>query len=102
MSDQNIITDWKAYFEALGPGTPSPLSRDRQPLFDGPLACHVVLSQKDALSSHDCPDDASFLDWARDLWEAEGRPELWAFINRSGPPWHVPAQPAAKPQNRKK
>lgn len=98
VSDQNIITDWKAYFEALGPGTPSPLSRDRRPMFEGPERCHLVFSRGLDLDARDMPEGRELLEWSREVWEVEGKPEMWVFINRAGPPWHVPAQPQAKPQ----
>jgi hypothetical protein len=98
MSDQHVITDWKAYFAAMGPGTPSPLSRDVQPMFAGPERCSVTFVSGEGLESHDLASGRELLDWARTIWEAEGKPEMWVFINLSGPPWHVPAQPKAQPR----
>lgn len=101
MSDQHTVTDWRAYFESLGPGTPSPLSRDVQPMFAGPVACSVtyVLPSGD-LWSVNMPEgiDLEIMDWAHGVWSEEGRPEMWVFINRGGPPWHVPAQPSPRPR----
>lgn len=98
MSDQRVITDWKADFESLGPGTPSPFSRDFQPMFDGPVRCSVTFARKDDLGSRDMPEGRELLDWSREVWEAEGRPEMWVFCHQGGPPWHVPAQPKAQPR----
>lgn len=99
MSDQHVIEDFRAYFAALGPGVRSPLSRNFQPMFSGEEHCSVtfVLPSGD-LDSRDMPASESLLDWARELWEANGRPEMWVFVNRSGPPWHVPPQPRAQPR----
>lgn len=103
MSDQHVVSDWKAYFERLGPGTPSPLSRDHQTMYAGEPHYSVtfVLPNGD-LDSRDMPLGENLLEWARETWEANARPEMWVFINRAGPPWHVPAQPAAKPQKGRK
>jgi hypothetical protein len=101
MSDQHTVTDWKAYFEALGPGTPSPLTRDVQPMYAGPVACSVTFVKGEGLDSLDAPEGVQLLDWCLDVWIEEGKPEMWVFINRAGPPWHVPGQPKAQPRKGK-
>lgn len=99
MSDQHVVTDWKAYFASLGPGTPPPNWQAFQPMYAGPVACSVtfVLPSGD-LDSRDMPEGVQLFDWCLDMWVTEGKPEMWVFINRAGPPWHVPAQPKASPQ----
>ncbi len=99
MSDQHVVTDWRAYFDSLGPGTPSPLSRDVAEMYAGPVACSVTyVGPRGDLEARDMPEGSSLLDWARDVWEANGRPEMWVFISRGGPPWHVEPQPRPQPR----
>lgn len=103
MSDQHVVTDWKAYFESLGPGILSPLSRDVAVMYAGEPHSSVTFALPSGdLDSRNMPARANLLEWAREVWEANGRPEMWVFINRSGPPWHVPAQPQARPQKGRK
>jgi hypothetical protein len=99
MSDQHVVTDWKAYFASLGPGTPSPSWSAFTPMYAGEPHCSVTFALPSGdLDSRDMPAGENLLEWAREVWEANGRPEMWVFLTRGGPPWHVPAQPAAKPQ----
>lgn len=103
MSDQNVVTDWQAYFKALGPGTPSPLSRDFAEMYAGQVACSVTFTLPSGdLDAQDMPDGAQVLEWAHEVWALNGRPEMWVFINRAGPPWHVPAQPSAQSRKGRK
>lgn len=102
MSDQHVVTDWKAYFEALGPGTPSPLARDVAVMYDGPVRCAVTYPVKLDLVHQDMPEGRELFEWALEVWQANDRPEMWIFCNLSGPPWHVNADPVAKPQKGRK
>lgn len=99
MSDQHVVTDWKAYFDSLGPGAPSPLSRDVAEMYAGPVACSVTyVGPRGDLEAQDMPDGAQLLEWAHEVWALNGKPEMWVFISRGGPPWRVPAQSKPRPR----
>jgi hypothetical protein len=91
MTDQNHIEDWDAYFKALGPRDPftgPPIT----PMFVG-TAMSVVFVRGIDLERVVQFDEDSFLDGAKEVWEANGMPEMWLFISSGGPPWHVDAAP---------
>lgn len=78
MSDQNIVTDWRAYFAALGPGSPMSAEqleamRDKDPalvlLMDetpGQLMTRLVLSRG--------------FEEALEAWEVAGKPRAWLTL----------------------
>jgi hypothetical protein len=79
MSDQNVVTDWRAYFARLGPGTPfSPeklaAMRDKDP--------RLVLIMDEApgqlMSRHVLGDEP--LDEALERWEGCGKPRAWLTL----------------------
>lgn len=95
MSDQNIVTDWAAYFESLGPRNPftgPPIT----PMFAGAVSLSIMWVKGLDLERHtSLLMEDNLLDEAKALYEAHGCPEMWVFINASGPPWHVVSRPKA-------
>ena len=91
MSDQNVVTDWKAYFAALGPGRPmSPeqleAMRDKNP------TVHLIVDDNPGGLMNDI--DLSFEDCfaeAQSIWEAKGKPAMWLQLGRGTAPWFVNA-----------
>jgi len=80
MSDQNVVTDWPAYFASLGPGTPFPdghLEARR-----GPAEAILILDTHvgglmEVVLGVEAPD---LFDVALATWVASGRPEMWVQV----------------------
>lgn len=97
MSDQNVITDWRAYFEALGPGTPMSAEqleamRDKDPklvlLMDktpGQLMTRVVLERG--------------FEEALEVWELAAKPRAWLTLGELV--WWCDAAPSSLPSRGK-
>lgn len=99
--DQHVVTDWKAYFESLGPGRPY----DPPPAvpYAGEPKCSItyVCSPLSDLEVVRVEDPMELFTRAQEVYEANGGPEMWIFSHVGGPPWHVSARPPP-PKNQQK
>ncbi len=91
MSDQHVITDWRAYLEALGPGRPFAPSqleamRDKEP------KVVLILDERPGMlmSRHVLADEDAF-EAAAAKWEAAGKPRAWLMLGNSSAPWFCDA-----------
>lgn len=86
MSDQNIITDWKAYFAAMGPMDYTRYTPAMTPMYVGLSLSIVFLQGPFSDVERIVPvDEDSILDVAKEVYEANGGPEMWVFISAGGP-----------------
>lgn len=101
--DQHVVTDWKAYFASLGPGSPLVHPPVTQAFPDGFRPCITYV--KGPLGDLDVVmtglEEGNILDRAKEVYEANGGPEMWLFINIGGSPWHVDARPLPKGKRRR-
>jgi hypothetical protein len=94
MADHNVITDWPAYFAKLGPLPPHTGPTHSDPL-PGPPSPFVVFMNDPKSGDLGYEAVASF-DEARDVYEANGGPEMWFFWSPGAQPWHCPTRPRVK------
>lgn len=88
MADHRVITDWRAYFESLGPREPYTGSTHGC-MYPGEPNVKVVFASgpDDALEFIEVPDAGNCLDEAKALYEAHGCPRMWLFTHLGGSPW---------------
>lgn len=87
MSDQNVITDYRAYFASLGPGTPfSP--EQLEAMRDKNSRVRLILNDKvGSLLNQVELSDADCLDEALELWTNAGKPQAWLQLGLGTAPW---------------
>lgn len=98
MSDQNVVTDWRAYFDSLPPGTPMDMSK--YPKLVQPRIV-IEIPEECPMTYVDVQSDQMF-DRALELWEANGRPRMWMFYGVGEAPWTCEAAPQPKAQKGRK
>lgn len=100
MSDQHVVTDWKAYFASL---PDRPYERPPfAPMYPGeprPRVVYVRNAHFD-LESVDAPEGENLFDFAQEIYEANGGPEMWIFSHTGGSPWRVEKRPTVKKRGR--
>ena len=99
MSDQNTITDWKAYFGAMVPRKVY-AGPNITPMFQGAPNPYIVYAKTGALPGDletvQLQDGESPFEVAKDIYEANEGPEMWLFSHPSEQPWRCPALPKVK------
>ena len=91
MSDQHVVTDWKAYFASLGPGAPFSPEKLEAMRDKDPRMVLILDSDPGQLMSRHVLDDAACFDEAASLWEAAGKPRAWMMHGNSAAPWFCDA-----------
>ena len=96
--DQHVITDWKAYFAALGPGSPlvHPPITEAFPSVFKPCITFIRGPFGDLDVVMTGIEEGNIFDRAKEVYEAAGGPEMWVFASLGGQPWHAPALPKTK------
>jgi len=99
MSDQHVVTDWRAYFEALGPGSlmsPEQLEamRDKDPR---PVLL-LDAEPGNLMRRHPLEADGCFAQ-AFDLWCHAGKPRAWITLGELV--WWCDAAPSSLPSKSK-
>lgn len=91
MVDQNHISDWKAYFAAMGPREPHRMTSGLEVHRSAPRIMLLINDTGGLMSTQEL-DKESFLQDAKDLWENRGKPEMWLCMEW---PWgasnHIPS-----------
>ena len=93
MTDQNIVTDWPAYFAALGPGLPCVVPAV-SPQFPGLPNPHIVMMRNRRtgdLETVRVEDHNILLDLAKEIYQDNIQKwpcmEIWVFSHIAGYPW---------------
>ncbi len=97
MSDQNIPTDWAAYFAALGPGRP--YNPPPSQMFSGEPRPWIVFMKEPKfgdLETIQVLDGESGFEVAKEAYEANEGPEMWLYYNLHSAPWHINPLPKVK------
>jgi hypothetical protein len=95
MSDQNVITDWPAYFKALGPGKPFTPEEIARMCALTKHTCVLVINEDNlGLMGHQEIEAERCMDIALSAWEGYGKCEMWLFTEwPCGAPVYIPAAP---------
>lgn len=103
MADDNVITDWPAYFARINSerGTKPPcLGADHSEQFVGEARPFVVYIRDPVTADLEYADVSGF-DEAREIYQANQGPEMWLFWSTGSAPWHCPALPKMKQKGRR-
>lgn len=97
MSDQNVVTDWKAHFASLGEGEPFSAERLEAMRGKDPKVALILDDRPGQLMSRHVLADEDCLSRALELWEAAGKPRAWMTRGEGSPlPWRCDAAASAK------
>ncbi len=81
MSDQNVVTDWRAYFAALGPGKPfTPEESAAMAALVRPEAALIMDETPGNLMTRLALDGPTCLDGALSAWLLAGKPRAWLTL----------------------
>ena len=89
MSDQNVITDYRAYFAALGPGTsftPEQLEAMRD---KAPVMILIMDTNPGSLMDRRVLTEESCFEEALELWTSAGKPAAWLMHGNSSAPMYI-------------
>ncbi len=101
MSDQNVVTDWKAYFAALGPGEPFSAEKLEAMRDKDPKMILIMDANPGGLMARHVLEDEGCFEAAFELWATAGRPQAWLMHGNSSAPWFIAgvvSQVKAKPK----
>ena len=89
MSDQNVITDYRAYFASLGPGRQF-TADELLAMVSGTVEVILIADRTPGSILHEeTLSLATCLDEALEMWVAWGKPRMWLQLCRGTAPWFV-------------
>lgn len=91
MADEHVVTDWRLFLSSL-PDVPL-YDTSQHPVNP---TCTIVWGLDSPLSYLHDVDGMELLDRAKDVWEANGHPQMWVTSGIGTAPWYVAATVTTK------